>query len=79
MVVELARPGAAPTKAVAISQNASARGIRVATEHEWRPGDRVLRSFPETDFHSPAQVVHCQRSDDRFVVGLEFLLSPVRE
>lgn len=42
VAVELARPDASQVKETAIAQNVRARGIRVATEHVWRPGDPVL-------------------------------------
>jgi len=35
--VELARPGASQFRETAIAQNVSARGMRIATEHVWRP------------------------------------------
>jgi len=40
--VELARPDASQLSETAIAENVSARGMRVATEHVWRPGDPVL-------------------------------------
>ena len=71
VAVELARPDHLQLKETAITQNVSARGIRVATEHLWRPGDGVLLSSPESTFHGQARVVYCQ--NDRFAVGLELL------
>jgi len=72
VAVELARLDHLRLKETAITQNVSARGIRVATEHLWRSGDRVLLSSPESTFHSQARVVYCQRlGDNRFAVGLE--------
>ncbi len=74
VAVELARPDHLQLKETAITQNVSARGIRVATEHLWRSGDRVLLSSPESTFHSQARVVYCQRMENnRFAVGLELL------
>jgi hypothetical protein len=79
VTVELARPDHLQLKETAITQNVSARGIRVATEHLWRPGDRVLLSSPESTFRSHARVVYCQRmGNNRFVVGLE-LFTPLGE
>jgi hypothetical protein len=79
IVVDLACSGASLSKETAISQNVSAGGIRVATEHYLRPGDRVFLSSPETGFHRQARVVYCERLDNkRFILGLEFFL-PVGE
>jgi len=40
--VELVRPDASEINETAIAENVSARGMHVATEHIWRPGDRVV-------------------------------------
>jgi PilZ domain-containing protein len=75
VAVELVRPDASQFKETAIAQNVSARGMRVATEHVWRPGDCVLLSSPESDFRTEARVVYCQRTENnRFAVGLELLV-----
>ena len=75
--VELACPDASQLKETAIAQNVSARGMRVVTEHVWRPGDRVLLSSPESGIRTQARVVYCQRMENnRFAVGLE-LLAPL--
>jgi hypothetical protein len=72
VAVELAPLNHLQLKEAAITQNVSARGIRVATENLWRPGDRVLLSSPESTFRSQARVVYCQRlENNRFAVGLE--------
>jgi len=79
VMVELNLPDASQRKEVAIAQNVSARGMRVATEHVWRPGDSVLLSSPEFSFRTQARVVYCQRLENNmFAVGLE-LLTPLRE
>ena len=79
VAVELARPDASQLREMAIAQNVSARGMRVATEHVWRPGDRVLLSSPEFGFRTQARVVYCQRlENNKFAVGLE-LLAPLGE
>src|SRR5258706_7086697 len=64
VTVELARLDHLQLKEMAITQNVSARGIRLATEHLWRPGDRVLLNSPESTFHSQARVVYCQRLEN---------------
>ena len=79
VAVELARADASQLREMAIAQNVSARGMRVATEHVWRPGDRVLLSSPESGVCTQARVVYCQRMENnRFAVGLE-LLAPLGE
>jgi len=76
-VVELARPDASQLREMAIAQNVSARGMRVATEDVWLPGDPVLLSSPESGVRTQARVVYCQRvENNRFAVGLE-LLAPL--
>src|SRR6267142_1720436 len=76
-VVELARPHASQLREMAIAQNVSARGMRVATEDVWLPGDPVLLSSPESGVRTQARVVYCQRvENNRFAVGLE-LLAPL--
>jgi len=77
VAVELTRLDHLRLKETAITQNVSACGIRVATEHLWRPGDGVLLSSPEATFHSQARVVYYQHvENNRFAVGLE-LFAPV--
>jgi hypothetical protein len=74
MAVELVRPHASQFKETAMAQNVSARGMRVATEQVWRPGDPMLLSSPESDFRTEARVVYCQRMENNgFAVGLELL------
>jgi hypothetical protein len=73
-VVELALPDASQFKEAAITQNMSARGMRVATEHVWLPGESILLSSPESGFRIRARVVYCQRlENNKFAVGLELL------
>ena len=75
-VVELARPDASQLREMAIAQNVSARGMRVATEDVWLPGDAVLLSSPECGVRTQARVVYCQPvENNRFAVGLELLAS----
>ena len=77
--VELARPDASQLRETTIAQNVSARGMRVATEHVWRPGDNVLLSSPQSGSRTQARVVYCQRMENnKFAVGLE-LLAPLGE
>jgi hypothetical protein len=64
VAVELVRSDASQLKETAIAQNVSARWMRVATEHVWRPGDRVLLSSPESGSRTQAGVVYCQRVEN---------------
>jgi PilZ domain len=78
-MVELVRSDAPEPKEVALVQNVSARGVRVATQQTWRPGDNVLLSSPESGVRTQARVVYCQRlENNRFAVGLE-LSAPLGE
>jgi hypothetical protein len=73
VVVELVRSDAPEPKEVALVQNVSARGVRVATQQTWHPGDNLLLSSPESGFQTQARVVYCQRlENNRFAIGLEF-------
>ena len=75
VAVELARLDASLRRETAIAQNVSARGMRVATEHVWLPGDHVLLSSPESGVRTQARVVYCQRMENnRFAIGLELLV-----
>jgi hypothetical protein len=79
VAMELARPDASQLREMAIAQNVSARGMRVATENVWLPGDLVLLSSTESGVSTQARVVYCQRMENnRFAVGLE-LLAPLGE
>jgi len=79
VAVELARPDDPQLKETAIAQNVSARGMRIATEDVWLPGDPVLLSSPESGLRTQARVVYCKRMENnRFAVGLE-LLAPLGE
>jgi len=74
VAVELGRPADPQLKERAIAQNVSSRGMRVATEEVWLPGDPVLLSSPESGFRTRARVVYCKRTENnRFAVGLELL------
>ena len=78
-VVELALAGSSQPTEAAIAQNVSARGMRVATEHVWRPGASVMLSSPKSGFRTQARVVYCQRlENNKFAVGLE-LSAPLKE
>jgi len=79
VAVELVRPDASQFREMAIAQNVSARGMRVATEDVWLPGDSVLLSSLESGVRTQARVVYCQRMENsRFAVGLE-LFAPLGE
>lgn len=79
VLVELAPPGSLEFKEAAIAENVSARGMRVATEHVWYPGDSVFLSSPESGFRTQARVVYCQRLENsKFAIGLE-LVAPLTE
>jgi len=80
MVMPTGRSDKRITKEVAVDiarpQNVSARGMRVATEDVWLPGEPVLLSSPESGFRTQARVVYCKRMENkRFAVGLELLAS----
>ena len=76
IVVELVRPVPPQLEEAAATQNVSARGMRVVTEHVWRPGDLLLVGSPETGLQTQARIVYCQRLENKaFAVGLELLLA----
>jgi len=76
VAVELVRPGASQLREMAIAQNVSALGMRVATEVVWLPGEPVVLSSPESGFRAQARVVYCKRMENNgFAVGLKLLTS----
>ena len=57
----------------AISQNLSSHGMRLTTEHAWRPGEQALVSSPG-GVRTEARVVYCEyMGADKFAVGLELV------
>jgi hypothetical protein len=72
VAVELSRMDTSLFKERALTENVSSRGIRVATEHEWKPGDPVLVISTQDAVWCQARVVYCKSSEKgRFAVGLE--------
>ncbi len=75
VAVELARPDSSQPREMAIAENVSTRGMRVATHDIWLPGARVLLTSPGFGVDTRARVVYCQHlGNDRFAIGLEFLV-----
>jgi hypothetical protein len=76
LVVELARPDPPRLEETATTQNVSARGMRVVTEHVWRPGELLLLTSPETGLQFQARIVYCERLENKaFAIGLELLVA----
>jgi PilZ domain len=74
VTVELSRIDTSLFKEMAVTENVSPRGLRLATGHEWMPGDRVLVICTEDAVWSQARVIYCKRLKEvRFAVGLELL------
>ena len=72
VVVELARPGAPKSLDTTVAENISEGGMRVVTDHMWRPGDEVLLISPTADLLTQARVVYCEQLEDKgFAVGLQ--------
>jgi PilZ domain-containing protein len=85
VAVELSRMDTSLLKERALTENVSSCGIRVATEHEWKPGDPVLVISMQDDLWCQARVVYCKPLEKgylmvseardplrlRFAVGLE--------
>lgn len=77
VVVKLVRPDAPDPQETATAQNISERGMRLVTEHVWRPGDLVVLSSPKSGFRTQARIVYCHQLENmRFAVGLE-LSTPI--
>ncbi len=75
VVVELSRIDTSLLKERTLTENVSSRGIRVATEHEWKPGDPVLVMSMQDAVWCKARVVYCKRLEKgRFAVGLELFM-----
>jgi hypothetical protein len=58
----------------AITENVSARGVRVISATEWYTDDTILVSLPAGHFTSAARVTYCDpMGPGRYVTGLEFV------
>jgi PilZ domain len=58
----------------AVTENVSARGLRIFTASEWFIDDTILIALPSYQFTSAARVVYCEAVDEnRFETGLEFI------
>lgn len=74
--VDLGRSDRPELAEKAVSQNLSSHGMRLTTEHAWRPGEQALVSS-QAGVRTEAKVVYCEYlGGDKFAVGLE-LLRPV--
>ena len=69
-VIELLRVG--ESKVEALTENVSARGVRLITNLNFAPGGLVRFDAPEERLKLTARVVYCQRLDEgKFAVGLQ--------
>ena len=58
----------------AITENVSARGVRVISATEWYTDDTILVSLPAGHFTTAARVTYCDpMGPGRYVTGLEFV------
>ncbi|PYT60769.1 MAG: hypothetical protein DMG35_10535 [Acidobacteria bacterium] len=72
VAVELSRMDASLLKESTLTENVSPRGIRVATEHEWKPGEPVLVMSMREAVWCQARVVYCRPLEKGgFAVGLK--------
>ena len=72
LAVELSRPNESVPKEMTFTENVSARGARVNTVQRWKPGARLLLTFPENGIRSLGRVVYCHRVESgNFALGLE--------
>jgi PilZ domain len=71
VIVELSRMDASPPKERALTENVSSHGIRVATEHEWKPGDPVLLISMQDDLCCQARVVYCKPLEKGYLMASE--------
>lgn len=69
--VELSRMDTSLLKERALTENVSSRGIRVATEHEWKPGDPVLVISMQDDLCCRARVVYCKLLEKSYLMASE--------
>jgi PilZ domain len=59
-----------------ITENVSARGARVVTNHAWQPNEHVKVRSLLGSLRSRARVVYCQPvGKDTFAIGLELFVS----
>lgn len=75
VTIELLSLDQASAHSPAVTENVSPRGVRVVTEWNCAPGERVLVSVPEEGVKSLARVVYCQPlKNTRFAVGLQLVV-----
>lgn len=56
------------------TDNISARGARVFSDHPWKAGDVAQMTSLKDEAPIRGKVVHCQKlADDRYIIGLNFL------
>jgi hypothetical protein len=56
----------------ALTENAISCGKRVATEHEWKPGDPALAISKQDAVSCQARVIYCKPLEKgRFAIGLK--------
>jgi hypothetical protein len=74
--VEIESADPSKSKGKGISENISPRGIRVAAEQVWRPGDNVIVHFWLAGEPMHARVVYCQKlENEKFAIGMELVES----
>ncbi len=57
---------------LAFTENFSLHGVRVVTEREWKPGERVVVKSYHGSIQSRARVIYCHLlAKARYAVGLE--------
>jgi len=72
LAAELSQPDESLPKERAFTENVSPHGARVTTGRPWRPGFRVLITFPEYDVLSQGRIVYCRRVESgEFCIGIE--------
>ncbi len=71
VIVELSRMDTSLLKERALTENVSSRGIRVATEHEWKPGDPVLLISMQDGLCCQARVVYCKPLEKGYLMVSE--------
>jgi PilZ domain-containing protein len=57
---------------LAFTENVSLHGVRVVTEREWKPGERVIVKSYHGSIQSMAKIIYCYPLEKtRYAVGLE--------
>ena len=72
LAAEVSLPEESVPKEMTVTENVSLHGACVTTVRPWRPGTRVLVTFPWDGVRSEGRVAYCHRKESGgFAIGVE--------